>query len=122
MAEQAKWTLDEYAAPGGVKPVLTFLSALERRRKTDGAALLQLLRERGNTLRQPHSRALGRGLFELRGHEVRIFYMFRPGRRVVLLDGMVKKRDEIPERVLQRVRAMYRAVQAADRKGKGARR
>ena len=122
MAGRAKWALDEYAAPTGEKPVLTFLSGLAGRPKADGAALLQLLRERGNTLRQPHSRALGRGLFELRGHQVRIFYMFRPGRRVVLLDGMVKKQDAIPADVLQRVRAMHRVVQAADRKGKGARR
>src|SRR3990172_2794928 len=116
MAGRAKWALDEYAAPTGEKPVLTFLSGLAGRPKADGAALLQLLRERGNTLRQPHSRALGRGLFELRGHQVRIFYMFRPGRRVVLLDGMVKKQDAIPADVLQRVRAMHRVVQAADRK------
>ncbi len=44
------------------------------------------------------------GLFELRGKEVRLFYRFRPGRRVVLLDGEIKKRNEIPKRVLARVR------------------
>lgn len=121
MAEQARWTIEEYAAPSGEKPVLSFVTGLEGRNKTDAAALLQLLRERGNTLRPPHSKALGEGLFELRGHQVRIFYMFRPGRRVVLLDGIVKKQDEIPDDVLTRVRAIERAVEAADRKAKEAR-
>ena len=31
---------------------------------------------------------------------MRIFYTFRPGRRIVLLDGIVKKRDQIPRDVL----------------------
>ena len=32
----------------------------------------------GNTLREPHSKALGDGLFELRRNHVRLFYMFEP--------------------------------------------
>jgi phage-related protein len=120
MAEQATWTIEEYAAPSGEKPVLKFLLGLEARNKTDAAALLQLLRERGNSLRPPHSKVLGEGLFELRAHEVRIFYIFRPGHRVVLLDGMVKKQNQIPDDVLKRVRAMRRAVEAADRKAREA--
>ena len=47
------------------------------------------LRERGNLLRPPHSKALGDGLFELRSvkHALRVFYMFLPGQQIVLLDG-----------------------------------
>jgi hypothetical protein len=56
------------------------------------------------------------GLFELRGHQVRIFYMFLPGRRVVLLDGMIKKQDEIPPEVLKRVRGYRAAVEAEQEK------
>lgn len=43
-------------------------------------------------------------LFELRGHQVRIFYMFLPGRVIVMLDGIVKKQDEIPRQDLERIR------------------
>ena len=118
MARKATWTLEEYAAPNGEKPVLRFILGLEGRNKTETAALLQLLRERGNALRPPHSKALGRGLFELRGHEVRIFYMYRPEHRIMLLDGVVKKQDEIPGEVLARVRMMQRAVLTAERPGK----
>jgi phage-related protein len=110
------WTLHEYATPGGEKPVLGFLQRLEGRNKRDAIALIQLLRERGNQLRPPHSKAVETGLFELRGHQVRIFYMFRPGRRIVLLDGMVKKQDEIPSEVLQRVRGYRQAVEATGKK------
>jgi hypothetical protein len=36
-------------------------------------ALVKLLEEQGNLLRRPQSGALGAGLFELRGKEVRLF-------------------------------------------------
>ena len=52
-----------------------------------------------------------RRVIELRGHQVRIFYMFLPGHRIVLLDGMVKKQDEIPKDVLRRVRRYRRDVE-----------
>lgn len=83
-----------------------FLAGLKNSRDVDeAAALLRLLRARGNQLRPPHSKKIEAvdNLFELRGHQVRIFYMFRPGRVIVLLDGEVKKRDKIPRDALRRV-------------------
>lgn len=106
------WTIEEYALPGGEKPILTFLLGLVRRDKRDAIALLHLVQERGNQIRPPHSKLVETGLFELRGQQVRIFYIFLPGRRIVLLDGIVKKQDRIPEEVLKRVRGYRRAVEA----------
>lgn len=48
---------------------------------------------------------------------MRIFYTFRPGRRIVLLGGMIKKRDEIPRDVLKRVRRYLHEVEALDEAG-----
>lgn len=120
MAEQKKkWNVQEYTAPNGDKPVMAFLMGLQGKHKREAIALLQLLAERGNQLRPPQSKMVETGLFELRGHQVRIFYVFRPGQRVVLLDGMVKKQDEIPEPVLKRVRAYRQALEDAERKAAG---
>jgi hypothetical protein len=71
---------------------------------------VKLLQERGNGPRRPHSGALGEGLFELRGKEVRIFYVFLENRVAVLLDGEIKKRDDIPANALERVRGYQREV------------
>ena len=109
--EQAGWTIDDYTTVSGESPVRTFLSGLQERDKVEAFALIQLLSERGNTLRLPHSRSLGEGLNELRGKQVRIFYIFRPQRRIMLLDGMVKKRDDIPTAALKRLRQLQREVQ-----------
>ncbi|HXQ30003.1 MAG TPA: type II toxin-antitoxin system RelE/ParE family toxin [Gemmatimonadales bacterium] len=114
-----RWTIEEYALPGREKPILTFLLGLVQRDKRDAIALLQLIQERGNQIRPPHSKLVETGLFELRGQQIRIFYMFLPGRRIVLLDGIVKKQDRIPQEVLKRVRGYRQAVEAAARKSAG---
>jgi hypothetical protein len=58
----------------------------------------------------PQSKALGGGLFELRGKQVRMFYVFRPGGRIVILDCIVKKRSDIPAPVIGRLRKLAREI------------
>ncbi len=110
MSQYAPWVVDVYESEKGERPALTFLQGLEGRNQSEAIALVRLLQERGNGLRRPQSGALGGGLFELRGKEVRIFYMFLENRVVVLLDGEIKKRDDIPAKALARVRGYQREV------------
>ncbi len=110
------WTLERFVLDSGESPVRTFLEGLGGRDRVDALALLKLLAEQGNALKMPQSKPLGAGLLELRAGPVRLFYTFRPGRRIVLLDGMVKKRQEIPPEVLKRVRRYQRALEASERK------
>jgi hypothetical protein len=106
------WTVEWYATVAGGKPLRAFLGGLKADQDNfaDALALLELLEAKGNALRPPRSESLGEGLFELRAHPrpVRLFYIFRPGRRIVVLDGIVKKKDKIPADVLRRVRAYQR--------------
>ena len=107
-----RWTVTEYEHPSGEVPVLSFLQTLRDDAKAEAIALVRIVTERGNVLREPLSKALGSGLFELRGRRsgVRIFYTFRSGRVIVLLDGIVKKRGDIPPAVLARVRRFCKEV------------
>ncbi|MGE0824330.1 MAG: type II toxin-antitoxin system RelE/ParE family toxin [Candidatus Binatia bacterium] len=104
------WILNEYVTEQGGSPLRDFLSGLEASDRVEAFALIQLARERGNTLRLPHSKALGNGLHELRGQQVRIFYMFQPGRRIILIDGMLKKRGDIPSADLKRLRKIQERI------------
>ena len=74
----------------------------------DYARLLELLTEHGPSLRLPHSRAMGDGLFELRPRGRsgigRAFYCFLVGRRVVVLHAFVKKTPQTPDRDLKLAR------------------
>jgi hypothetical protein len=104
---QPDWIIEDCAVAGESR-VRKFLRELPDAPKVEAFALIKLLQQRGSLLRRPHSAALGEGLFELRGprHGVRIFYVFKPGKRIVLLDGMVKKQDRIPPAALQRMRRL----------------
>jgi hypothetical protein len=116
VAAAGRWTVEWYTTPDGEKPLKAFLENLrdDEEDVADALALLELVGSRGNTLRPPRSESLGAGLFELRAHPraVRLFYVFRPGRRIVVLDGMVKKQTKIPGYVLKRVRGYQRDLES----------
>lgn len=113
------WNLAFYQTPRGERPAAAFVEQLAKAARAEVAALLAALRERGNLLRPPHWKALGDGLFELRSvkHALRVFYMFLPGQQIVLLDGIVKKRDDIPVAALRRIRPLQREIVASKREG-----
>ncbi len=105
------WTIEDHRSAGGDSYIRHFLEDLTNPQdRKEAAALIKVLAMRGNLLREPISQALGDRLFELRGDQVRIFYTFRPGKRIVLLDGLVKKRGKIPTALVRRIRAMQREV------------
>ena len=100
------WTVDELLTTGGHSYFAEFVASLaDAQDVKDVAVLVGALRALGNRLREPRSKALEAGLFELRGTRVRIYYGFLPGRRAVLLGGYVKKRDDTPRDVLRLMRA-----------------
>ena len=80
----------------------------------DFARIVELLMEFGPNLRMPHSRAMGRGLFELRarGREGigRVFYCFVARRRVVILHSFLKKTQGTPEQGLRIARRRMKEV------------
>ena len=63
-------------------------------------ASIDILAEFGNTLREPYSKSMGDGLFELRikfaGDVTRIFYFFIVNNRIILTNGFVKKTQKTP--------------------------
>ena len=75
----------------------------------DYARLAELLIEYGPSLRLPHSRAFGDGLFELRpsGRSGigRVFYCFMVGKRVTVLHAFIKKTPQTPDRELKLARS-----------------
>jgi phage-related protein len=74
----------------------------------DYARLVELLAEHGPSLRLPHSRAFGNGLFELRPRGRsgigRAFYCFMVERRIVVLHAFIKKTRQTPDRELKLAR------------------
>jgi phage-related protein len=81
----------------------------------DYARLVELLMEHGPSLRLPHSRAFGDGLFELRpkGRSGigRAFYCFILGKRVIVLHAFIKKTPQTPDKELKLARKRLKELQ-----------
>jgi phage-related protein len=81
----------------------------------DYARLVELLVAHGPSLRLPHSRAFGDGLFELRPRGRsgigRAFFCFLIGQRVVVLHAFIKKSQRTPDTELKLARKRLKEVQ-----------
>ena len=78
-----------------------FIRRLSSQEQAIVRARIAFLAEIGNRAREPLSKGLGKGLFELRTKSTRIFYCFKPGSVIVLLHGFTKKSQRTPQRELQ---------------------
>jgi phage-related protein len=80
----------------------------------DYARLVELLMEFGPNLKMPHSKAMGKGLFELRpkGREGigRTFYCFLVGQRIIILHAFIKKTQDTSEHELKIARKRIKEI------------
>jgi len=80
----------------------------------DYARILELLMDFGAEVRMTHSRAMGRGLFELRprGQEGvgRALYCFVSGSRIVILHAFIKTTTTTPVRDLKIARSRMKEL------------
>ena len=97
-----------YTLPDGKKPVKEFLDGLEPKMRAKALYGLSVLEEYGNALREPYSKPIGEGLFELRikfaSDITRIFYFFIVGNKIILTNGFVKKTAKTPPGEIKRAK------------------
>ena len=103
-----------FATDAGRQPVKEFLDALDVKMRNKVLDNLKHLQIHGHHLREPYSKPLGDGIFELRtrlGSDItRVLYFFFVGKRIVLTHGFVKKTQKTPPQEIERTkeyRAMY---------------
>ena len=92
--------VDFYRKENGNSPVEDFLDSLDVKMRNKATDTLSILEEFGNSLREPYSRYIDDGIFELRikmGSDIsRIFYFFFVGRKIILTNGYIKKSRKAP--------------------------
>ena len=80
----------------------------------DYARLVELLMEHGPNLKMPHSKSLGKSLFELRPHGQegigRALYCFVAARKVTVVHAFIKRTQETPERQLKIARSRVKEL------------
>lgn len=94
-----------YETERGQKPIEEFIDSLDETMQVKVFRQINLLKEYGHELREPHSSSVGKGIHELRiiesGNIVRILYFFRIGKSIVLTNGLIKKTQKLPASVLK---------------------
>lgn len=94
------YDIELYELPNGKKPVAEFIKSLNVKMRVKAIDSISLLEEYGPKLREPYSKSVGDGLFELRirfaSDITRIFYFFFVDNKIVLTNGFVKKTQKIP--------------------------
>ena len=78
---------------------------------SDIASALDILVTAGNRISLPHSKSLGKGLFELRCLRtgLRILYVFEKN-GAIILNIIIKKQDKIPKRELDLARKRQKMI------------
>lgn len=89
-----------YTKENGEKPIEEFIISLDEKMKSKALGQIAILKEKGRTLREPYSKYIKDGIFELRikfsSDISRIFYFFYVGNKVVLTNGFIKKTQKTP--------------------------
>lgn len=92
--------VDFYKKEDGSCPVQDFLDSLEHKMRVKLLRMIMLLEENGNELREPYSKYLDEGIFEIRVKQgtsvVRVLYFFVAGKRIILTHGFMKKTQKTP--------------------------
>ncbi|MBP3919279.1 MAG: type II toxin-antitoxin system RelE/ParE family toxin [Clostridia bacterium] len=90
-----------YEKSDGTYPAEEFILSQDIKMQTKLFRLLELLELKGNDLREPYSKSLSDGIFEIRAiqgnHITRVLYFFVVGKKIILTNGFVKKTQKTPE-------------------------
>ena len=89
------FSVNFYRFENGVSPVEDFLDDLPPKMRCKAVRGLELLEAFGNTLREPYSKPISDGIFELRikfsSDIARIFYFFCEDGTIIITNGYIKK-------------------------------
>lgn len=95
------FNVEYYELENGNCPVEKFILEQDNKMQAKIFRNLELLESRGNELREPYSKHLEDGIFEIRNKVssdiTRILYFFVIGQKIILTNGFVKKTQKTPK-------------------------
>ena len=108
----ADFKLIAYEKENGEVPVEEFLDSVNPKMRAKIYGLMGILQEKGNMLREPYSKHLEDGIFELRckfGSDItRVLYFFYYEGRIVLTHGFIKKTQRTPAGEIEKAKKYRR--------------
>lgn len=90
-----RFEVEYFEKEDGTYPAEEFILSQDVKMRAKLFRLLELLEEKGNTLREPYSKSLDDGIFEIRAKQgsniTRVLYFFYIGNKIILTNGFIKK-------------------------------
>lgn len=103
-----KFEVEFYQNEKGIQPAKEFLLSLNVKMRAKMTNMISILQDNGYELREPYSKHLSEGIFELRTRigtdTVRVLYFFYYGRRIILTNGFVKKTNKTPPKEIEKAK------------------
>ena len=95
-----RFGVEYFEKEDGTYPAEEFILSQDVKMRAKLFRLLELLEEKGNTLREPYSKSLDDGIFEIRAKQgsniTRVLYFFYIGNKIILTNGFIKKSQKTP--------------------------
>lgn len=107
-----KFEVEFYEKENGEQPAKEFLLSLDKKMRAKLADTIMILQDNGYELREPYSKHLSEGIFELRAKQgsdiTRVMYFFYVDRHIILTNGFIKKTQKTPQSEIEKAKK-YRA-------------
>lgn len=95
-----RFEVEYFEKEDGTYPAEEFILSQDVKMRAKLFRLLELLEEKGNTLREPYSKSLDDGIFEIRAKQgsniTHVLYFFYIGNKIILTNGFIKKSQKTP--------------------------
>ena len=103
-----RFEVEFYETEAGSQPAKDFLESLDVKMRAKMMMTIGLLQDNGYELREPYSKHLSEGIFELRakvGSDItRVLYFFYVGQNVILTNGFIKKANKTPTKEIDKAK------------------
>ena len=97
----SKFIIEFFEKENGTCPVKEFIVSQDLKMKTRIVRMIKLLELEGNNIREPYSKSLGDGIYEVRvqqGNNIaRVLYFFVVNKKIILTNGFIKKSQKTPK-------------------------
>ena len=108
----ARFEVEFYENEKGEQPAKEFLLCLNAKMRAKMVNTISILQDNGYELREPYSKYLSEGIFELRakvGSDItRVLYFFYVDKHIILTNGFIKKTRKTPPGEIEKAKK-YRA-------------
>lgn len=100
--------MDFYEKENGEQPAKEFMLSLDKKLRAKLANTIMILQDNGYELREPYSKHISEGIFELRAKQgsdiTRVMYFFYVDRHIILTNGFIKKTQKTPQSEIEKAK------------------